>query len=878
MITLREWMHRLWGSFRRHARDREIEEELRTHLDLAAEQIQPRGETVEDARRAARLEYGGITQAAESMRDQRGFPWIANLASDLRYALRMLRRSPGLAALVVAVMALGIGANTAVFSVINAVLLKPLAYRHPDRIVTLTNPLTSGEATSPLAVQLVSIPNFQDWHDRGSSFEAMAFYYSWENPVMAGPTAEYAQVAKVSPEFFRVFEVEPVLGRFFSDEEAKPGSSGALMISYRYWQSHFNGDSHILGRTIRRYNAVQSIVGVLPPGFRFPDNTDLWIPDTDNSAQFHSRSSQNHYVIGRLRPDVSVERAQAEMGVVARQLAQQYPETNKNLTVAVTSLRDELVGDIRPTLYLLWGAVSVVLLIACANTATLLLGRATARTREIAIRAALGAGGRRIMRQLLTESLLLALLAGVAGLLLAYGGSRALIALAPSGVPRLAETGIDRWVLAFTLGASIATSLIFGLAPALYASKVDVDDALKQAGTRSILGGGMIRFRGGLVVAEIALAVVLVSTAGLLIRSFIALQNVALGFRPENVLVMRAAGPGSIRDTNLFFKDVLSQIATVPGVVAAGATMALPGHVGSSGPYYFDNLPERPDPSPPGAVMSIIAPGTFAALGIPLKSGRDFSQSDTRDQPFVAIVNQALVQKSLPGADPIGRTIFCEFESNTPMTVVGVVGDVRERGPARDPIPECYMPYRQHLYNGSSLNVVVRTTGDPEALEGTLRRLTHKRSPDVPVTFTTLESDASESIAPPRFRTLLFSLFAGLAVCLAMAGVYGVIAYAVAQRSNEIGLRMALGASPGTVLRQVLKKGLVLSGIGLMVGITGALASARVLTSMLFQVKANDPSIYLGVAALVGLATLIASYVPAYRAARTDPLVALRQE
>jgi putative ABC transport system permease protein len=878
MITLREWMHRLWGSFRRHARDREMEEELRVHLEMAAEQLQPRGETVEDARRAVRLECGGMTQAAESMRDQRGFPWIANLASDLRYALRMLRRSPGIAALVVAVMALGIGANTAVFSVINAVLLKPLAYHHPDRIVTLTNPLTSGEQTSPLAVKLVSIPNFQDWRDRGSSFEAMAFYYAWENPVMAGPTAEYAQVAKVSPEFFRVFDVKPILGRFFSDEEAKPGSNGALMISYRYWQSHFNGDPHILGRTIRRYNAVQSIVGVLPPGFAFPDNTDLWTPDTDNSPQFHSRSSQNHYVIGRLKPDISVERAQAEMSVVARQLEQQYPETNKNLTVAVTSLRDELVGDIRPTLYLLWGAVGVVLLIACANTATLLLGRATARTREMAIRVALGAGGRRIMRQLLTESLLLALLAGVAGLLLAYGGSRALIALAPSSVPRLADTGIDRWVLAFTLGASIATSLVFGLAPALYASKVDVDDALKQAGTRSVFGGGMVRLRGGLVVAEIALAVVLVSTAGLLIRSFIALHNVALGFRPENVLVMRAAGPGPIRDTNLFFKDVLSQIATVPGVVAAGATMALPGHVGSSGPYYFDNLPERPDPSPPTAVMSIIAPGTFAALGIPLKSGRDFRESDTRDHQFVAIVNQALVQKSLPGADPIGRTIFCEFESNTPMTVVGVVGDVRERGPSRDPIPECYMPYRQHLYNNSSLNIVARTTGDPMALEGTLRRLAHERSPDVPVTFTTLQSDASESIAPPRFRTLLFSLFAGLAVCLAMAGVYGVMAYAVAQRSNEIGLRMALGASPGTVLRQVLKKGLVLSGAGLMVGLTGALAIARVLTSMLFQVKPNDPSIYLGVAALVGLATLIASYLPACRAARTDPLVTLRQE
>ncbi|HEY7338129.1 MAG TPA: ABC transporter permease [Bryobacteraceae bacterium] len=882
MRTLREWMRRLWGTIQRNSRDREIEEELRAHLEMAVDQMQARGGSApisqDAARRAATLEQGGIAQAQESMRDQRGFPWMADLISDTRYALRMLQRSPGFAGLAIAIMALGIGANTAVFSVVNAVLLRPLAYRDPDRIVTLTNPLAAGEDSSPLAAKLVSIPNFQDWRDRSSSFEAMAFYYPWENPVMAGPTAEYARVTKVSRDFFRVFAVEPILGRLFNADEAKPGGNGAVLIGYAYWQSHFGGDPHVLGRTIRRYSAPQSIVGVLPPSFRFPDATEIWVPDTDNGPGTRDRDAQNHYIVGRLKPGVPLEKAQAEMALIGRRLAQEYPDTNKNRTVAVTSIRDELVGDIRLTLYLLLGAVGLVLLIACANTATLLLGRATARTREVAVRAALGAGRRRIARQLLTESLLLALLASVAGLLLAYWGSKALIALAPSGVPRLGETGVDRWVLAFTLGASVVTSLMSGLAPALYASKVDINDALKQAAARSVIGGGIARVRAPLVVVEIALAVVLVSSAGLLVKSLVALQKVELGFRPQNVLVMRATGPGSIRDTNLFFKDVLSRIAAVPGVVATGATMALPGHVGSSGIYYFDHLPERPDLNGPTAVNSVITPGVFAALGIPLKSGRDFNDGDILGNPFVAIVNEALIRRSLPGENPIGRTIFCPFDSHRPMTIVGVVGDVRELGPARGPIPECYMPNRQHVYNNGSLSVVTRTTGDPAAIEGTLRRFAHDRAPDIPVTFTTLEEDASGNVAAPRFRTLLLALFAALAICLATAGVYGVMAYSVGQRSNEIGLRIALGASPGSVLRQVLRQGLVLASVGLIFGLAGAAVVTRVLGSMLFEVKASDPSTYLAVAVLLGAVTLLASFVPARRASRIDPLEALRQE
>ncbi|MBV8844831.1 MAG: ABC transporter permease [Bryobacterales bacterium] len=864
---LREWLHRLWGSLRRNARERDMEEELRRHLEFAAEH--------EGSERAARVAYGGVTQAMESIRDQRGLPWIDNLVFDLRYGLRTLRTNPGFNALAVSILALGIGANTAVFSVVNAVLIRPLSYNDPGRIVSLTNPHTSGEDSSPLDVKFVSVPNFQDWHDQSSSFEAMAFYYSWENPVSTGATAEYARVAKVSPEFFRVFAVAPAIGRFFSTEEMKPNSNGALMIGYSYWQNHFGGDPGVLGKTIRRYSAAQKIVGVLPPGFGFPDETDLWFPDNDDSPSFHNRDAQNHLVVGRLKPGASIERARTEMTAIAQRLQRQYPLTNKNRTVAVTRIQDQMVGDVRSTLYLLLAAVGVVLLISCANTATLLLGRATVRAREIVIRAALGAGPRRIMRQLLTESALLALLGGAAGLLLAYGGSRALIALAPADLPRLAEIGIDGRVLAFTLGLSILTSVLFGIAPAVCASQVELNDALKQ--TRSVIGG-MVRIRGALVVGEIALAVALLSVSGLLIKSFIALNSVAMGFRPEHVLVMRATGPGSIRDTNIFFKDVVAQIRAVPGVLAAGATMTLPGHIGSSGYYFLDHLPAHHDNLAPDAANAVVTPGTFAALGIPLKAGRDFNDGDTVGNPRVAIVNEALVRKSGSGADVIGRTIFCGFDSEAPMTIVGIVGDVRENGPARDPAPECYMPNRQHFYNNTSLSVVVRTAGDPKALEATVRRLAHDRSSDVPVTFTTLESDVYQSFAAPRFRTVLFTLFAGLAVCLAMAGVYGVMAYAVGQRSGEIGIRMALGASAGSVVRLVLRQGLVLASIGLALGLAAAFSGTRLVRAMLFQVKPNDPSVYFLVAALLCVVALLASYVPAKRASRVDPLEALRQE
>ena len=799
---------------------------------------------------------------------------------DWKYAFRSLRKNVGFTLLAVLVMGLGIGANTAVFSVVNSVLLRPLDYHDPDRIVTLSSlSKTSG------AHGQVSAPDFHDWHDQSTAFDAMADYGS--DPEIAVATrsgAEYASAAEVAPEFFRVFDVEPAVGRFFSPEETKPGSAAAVMISYSYWQSHFGADPNVLGQTLHMADKTFPIVGVLPPRFHFPDRTDIWLPANTVFPETTSRSAHNYLVVARLKPHFPLEQAQSQMTAIGARLEQQYPASNRNKSVAVTRMRDEMVGDVRTTLYLLLGAVSLVLLIACANMANLLLAKGTSRGREIAIRAAIGASRGHIVKLLIAESVTLAILAGVAGLALAVWGSNALVAIAPRNVPRLAETRIDGWVLAFTLGVSAIASLLFGLAPAIQASRVDLNDALKLGATRAVVGGAAGRMRAALVVAEIALSVVLLTGACLLMRSFVAMLNVTLGFQTGNVLVMGASVPATGLPSRLratrFYKDLLAAVSTMPGVSAAGATRTPPGHVASWGGYWIDHLPSREamGVSAPQAVFSVVAPGTFATLGIPLRRGRDFNDGDGYDAPFTAVINESLARASFPGQDPIGHVIFCGLDSPNAMKIVGVVGDIRQYGPARAPQPEIFMPYQQHPGPGASMAVVVRTASNPTALFETMRRQARATSPDVPVKFTTLETLLSENVAAPRFRTLLLGIFAALAVCLAMAGVYGVMAYVVGQRANEIGLRMALGASPGSVMGLVLRQGLALAATGLAIGLAGSVAATRLLTKMLFEVKAGDPITYAGVIVLLGVVALTATYIPARRATKVDPLIALRQE
>jgi predicted permease len=728
----------------------------------------------------------------------------------------------------------------------------------------------------------ISVPKFFSWKRDTSAVLSNVAAYDFIGPgVSLGDDGEPEQVKaiRVSADYFALFGVRPAMGRTFSVEEDRPGGPRAAVIGNGLWKRRFAADPHLVGRPVVLSGEAYTVVGVLSPGFEPYPPADVWLP----LAADPSSLNQGHFLLcgGRLKPGVTLQAANARMKFAGEQFRRQYPNVmDRTESAGVVSMRELLVGGIRPMLLIMLGAVALVLLIGCANVANLLLARATARTREIAIRAAVGASRGRIVRQLITESTVLALIAGAAGLLLAKWGSDALVALAPGNVPRLAESGIDGWVLAFTLGISVAASLLFGLAPALQISRVDLNEALKQGATRAVGGKGG-RMRAALVVVEVALSVVLLAGAGLLIRSFAALHNVALGFRPEHALVMEssvpASGLASARRATSFYKDLLADLATLPGVTAAGGTRNPPGTVFSEGSYFIGHLGKF-DVNAPQAVFSVMTPHAFAALGIPLKRGRDFNEGDGYDAPFTAVINEALARKSFPGQDPLGRTIYCGFDSLKPMKIVGVVGDVRQYGPAVEPWPEIVMPYEQHPGSATALNIVVRASAAGSALWGPIQRKVRARSAEVPVKFTSMEDLLSENTAAPRFRTLLLGLFAAIAVCLAMAGVYGVVAYGVGQRAGEIGLRMALGARTSDVLRLILRQGMALTGIGLAAGLIAAGAATRLVASMLFEVQASDPATYIGVAALLGVVSLAASYIPARRAARVDPASALRQE
>jgi predicted permease len=795
---------------------------------------------------------------------------------DLKYALRSLRNDPSFTILAVLVMALGIGANTAVFSVVNAVLLRPLAYHDAERIVTVASFWKTHGTQGP-----VSAPDFHDWHDQSTSFAAMAYYADDSGAVSAGSSAEFTHIAAVTPEFFDVFSVAPVVGRGFLPVEWKSGSG--VVIGYAYWQSHFGGAREAVGKSLRMFDRSFAVVGIMPPGFDFPEKTAVWLAANSVFPETASRSGHNYSAVGLLKPWVTLPQAQAEMKGIGTRLERLYPDDNRNKSVAVTAMRDRMTGNVRFTLYLLLGAVGLILLIACANMANLLLARASSRAREMAIRAAVGASRGRIVRQLITESAVLAAVSGAAGVVLAMWATPALIALAPGNVPRLEEAGLDARVLVFTLGISLLSSLLFGLAPALHASRVDLNDTLKQ-GARSGVMSHARRLRGALVVAEIAISVVLLSGAGLLLRSFDALLSVPLGFRPDHVLMMEASVPASDMDGRKhaaqLYTEVLAGAQALPGVTSAGLVRTPPGRVASNGAYYLDHLPQTFTVSAPQAVFSVVSGGAFQTLGIPLRAGRDFNASDTYEAPFTVIINESLARKSFPGENPIGRTMFCGFDTPKGMTVVGVVADIHQWGPGQQAWPEMYMPYRQHPMTDMSLlaRTVGEPGGEPAGISAALRGIVQTRSPDTPVRFTTLEASLAENVAAPRFRTLLLAAFAGLAVLLAMAGVYGVMTYVVGQRTGEIGLRMALGASPGNLLGLVLRQGLTLTALGLGIGLAGAMAATTLLRSMLFEVKTTDPLTYVGVALMLVLVSSLASYIPARRAVRVDPLRALRQE
>jgi predicted permease len=805
---------------------------------------------------------------------------MERLLQDIRYAVRSLLRQPAFAATAILTLALGIGATTAIFSAVDAIVLRPLPFPRADRIMVVGNYLTRTGSRSTT----VSAPDFHDWESQNRTFSSMAYYIGSEISVTVNGTADYASVYRVTPGFFDVLGAHAHIGRLLTRNEQQPGGPSAVVITDAFWRRQFSGDRSAVGSTIKFNDTIFTIAGVLDRATRFPPRADIYMPAW-RWPETTSRSAHNYSVIARLADGVTVDQASADMTGIAERLASVYPNTNGNKLTFVTPLLDQMVGATKQTLYVLFGAVGLVLLIACANVANLLLARSTVREREMVVRAAVGASRGRLVRQLLTESAVLGLVAGALGAWIARLGMLALVRVAPQNLPRLDEVTVDATALAFAIAVALLASFLFGLAPAVHASQVQLVDGLRQGGKGSSIGA-----RGGLarsvfVVAEIALAVVLVAGAGLLARSLARLMAVDLGFAPERMLVLQTNVPVSesqdaARATE-FYRELLTELRATPGVTAIAGVRGLPTAPRSNGGYWIEG---GPGPDQTGirskqAIFTVVTPGYFQAMQIPIKVGRDLTQSDRRDAPFVAVVNESLAKEAFPGENPIGRRIQCGLDSPNFMTIVGVVGDVRTKGPALPPGAEIYMPFEQHPAFATALNLVVRTAaGDPLALTDTLRRKITERNPEVPVKATTMTSTLETASSTPRFQTFLLLTFAAVALLLAMAGVYGVMAYTVNQRIPELGVRIALGATPETILGLVLGQGARLAALGLAAGIGLALLAGRALQGMLFGVAPHDPVILVAVSLVVAVATALACYIPGRRAVRVDPMVALRAE
>ena len=803
-----------------------------------------------------------------------------NLLQDVRYGIRTLIRQPGFAATAILTLALGIGATTAIFSVVNAVVLRPLPFDEPDRVMYVTNRnLKTGNRNTT-----ISGPDFFDWRAQNRSFEKLSYFTgAGETSVTVNNASDYTAVARVAPGYFDVFGATALIGRLLSPEEQQPGQqSEAVVISDAYWRRQFASDPSVIGKTITFGQRTRTIIGVT--ALRYPVRTDIYYPDPI-APESQNRTAHNYRGVGRLAAGVSREQAQAEMTGIAAQLGEQYPISNSEKGIAVVPLQDVIIGDTRQTLFVLLAAVAFVLLIACANVANLLLARAAARGRELVVRAAVGAGRVRLIRQMLTESVVLALLAGTGGVIIARWGVTALVALAPENLPRLGEVSVDATALLFALAISLAASVIFGLAPAWHVSRVDLADGLRQGGKGSSLGvrGGWAR--KAFVVTEIALAVALVMGAGLLGRSLIALAQVDMGFKSDRLVVLKTVVPVSGRDqfprAIATYRSMLDELRGMPGVISAAGVTSLPTAVMSNGGYWIQGGPgpEALGMKSPQAVFNVVTPDYFKTLQVPIVRGRDFDDNDRLEAPRVVMINEQLVKDAFPGVDPIGRTLRCGLDSLEPMTIIGIVKDVRTNGPSRPVQAEIFMPYEQHQGPATSLNIVMRTdAADPLSIGATAAKQIRSRAPEVPVKIETMDMTMATASAAPRFRTVLLVVFAVVALLLAIAGVYGVMAYTVNQRVPEIGLRVALGASPSDVIQLVLREGALLVVIGLAAGAALSFAGAQFISGLLFGVSARDPLVFAAVSALVAIAALAACLIPGRRALRVDPLLALRAE
>jgi putative ABC transport system permease protein len=876
MRALDKALLRLRSICRKREMDGELAAELRFHLDHLTEENIAKGMSPADARRLARRQMGSIPAFQEECRDVRRVNPVDNVRRDLLHAMRVLRRGPGFTAVAVFTLALGIGANTAIFSVVKAVLLEPLAYKQPERIVGIqTLWLKTNQPGS------VSGGDYPDLVVQPSPFAAASRYMGGELPVETGGHAEFVAAYGVDAGFSDVFQLRPIAGRLITPDEFRKKASVAV-VSQDFALRHFGAANRAVGQILHLEENAITIVGVLPAAFHFPLKAELWFPVPWENT---NRTAGNYRAVALLKPGVTPAAARAFLASVGARLQRAFPATHKEKSFTATPLLDLLVERSRTTLWLLMGSTGLVLLVACVNVANLLLARATSRSREMALRAAIGASRGRLVAQLFVESALLALAGGAVGLVFAFAGVHALIRLAPPNLPRLNEIHVDVTALLFNLFVSLGAAGLFGLWPAMRAARIDLHDALKQGGARGVLGGGRGEWvRGALVSAEVALALVLTLGAGLLFRSFLTLNAVDLGYHTEGRLVLTASIPAKTEAQHLeagaTFERIFAALRALPGVTAAAGVMGLPdGPYGSDGLYAVEGMHEF---SPtqfyrlPHAGFRLTSPGYFEAMGVPLIAGRDFNQRDLYESEPVAMVSRSLARQVFEGRSPLGRRLKCGLDNRDVwMRVVGVVGDMRNENPAIPPGPEIYMPYRQHPYDANDLHIVVRASSN---ISAATRRTIAQIDPAIPLKVSTLDQFRSDAVALPRFRTLLLIVFAIVAGALASAGVYGVMSYVAAQRHTEMGVRVALGATSGDVVSILVGNGARMAAIGLGCGLAMAIVAGRLITSMLYGIRPQDPLTIAGAVLLLSGAALVAALIPALRVARVDPARALREE
>ncbi|HYP29671.1 MAG TPA: ABC transporter permease [Blastocatellia bacterium] len=881
MGKLAQLWRRLLFFLRGEKFDRELEEEMRFHLDMRIERNIAEGMSPEEARFDAMRRFGNRTKLHEESREVWLFSQLDRLAQDLRYGVRVLGRNPLFSSVAVLALALGIGANTAIFSVVNAVLLRPLPFRDPDGLVMLR--AVNVKATDGSSMGAAPA-DFYDWRSQSQSFEQIAAETGGGVTLSGAEGAEMIPGSRFSEGLLEMLGARPFMGRSFQPGEFRSTAQPVLLLSHRAWRGRFGGDPDIVGKTFPMNGRATTVIGVMPPDFRHPDFAEVWTPMPEDSGEMRIRTSRYFSVIGRLKEGVSLEQAEAEMATLGARLSEQYPESNAGWTVRLVPLKEQVVGNIRPALLILLGAAGFVLLVACANVANMLLSRSAARRKEISLRLALGAARSRVVRQLLTESILLSSVGAALGLGLAYWGVDALTALVPESMnfPRLDEIRIDGRVLGFTVLMSFLTGVGFGLIPALQASKQDLQGSLKENSARTSADRGLQRTRGLLIVSEIAITLLLLTGAGLLIKSFVRLQETDPGFREENLLALNIGTPmrkyPKEDQRAAYYKQLVERVGALPEVESAALTSGAP-MTGFDLVFEFsiEGRDARPD-DVPQTVYSSISPNYFRTMGIPLLAGREFDERDVAGSPFVTLINETMARRFFPDEDPLGKRVRINYLGRpTMLEIIGVVRDARQSALSQKTDIEMYTSYQQAPW--FSTHMLVRTRTAPAGASTSVRRAIQSVDKDQAVMdVKTMDELISESVAQPRLYTWLLSVFASIALVLAAVGIYGVMSYTVAQRTHEIGIRMALGAQVGDILGMIVRQSLSLVFAGVALGLIGAAALTRIMSALLYDVSATDPATFAAIPLLLIAVALLASLIPARRATKVDPLTALRYE